>query len=171
MWLTLDMAKRKKRTSDFNIKFTNDASQNIAGWFFAVPVAFRDALDIKYTVRKSSGRSIWDWTRGTPPQIAFDVGDVFYDQPDARRADWGRASRQLNLAISVRAATSDRLSNGKIVAGVVEFDLLRFGDGRIQKTDTIKTTQREFMRFLKSGKILGIVDLTLKNENSTPDRS
>lgn len=171
MWLTLDMAKRENRTPDFNIKFTHDASQNVTGWFFAVPVAFRDALDIKYTVRKSSGRSVWDWTRGKPPQIAFDLGDVFYDQPDARRGNWDRASRQLTFAISVRAAASDRLSNGKIVPGAVEFDLFRFEDGRIQKTDTIKTTQREFMNFLKSGKIPGIVDLTLKNENSTPDKS
>lgn len=159
------MAKRQKRTP-----ITGDEFGKSAGWFFAVPEAFREALDIKYTERKIHGRSIWDWTQGIPPQLSFDVGDVFYDRPDIRKSDWDRVRWKIGFAISVCAATSDRLSSGKIKPGSVEFDLSYFGHGRIEKTERFGTTQKEFMNFLRTGIIPGSIDLALNNENEQFNR-
>lgn len=159
------MTKRQQRTP-----ITSGTFGKSAGWFFSVPEAFREALDIKYTERKIHGRSVWDWTQGAPPQLSFDVGDVFYDRPNVRNSDWGRVHRKIGFAVSIRAATPDRLSNGKIKSGSVEFDLFRFKHGKIEETERFNTTQQEFMNFLRTGKIPGSINLTLSYEKESFNR-
>lgn len=151
------MAIRSKRQTDLGLSFTRDAAQNIAGWFFAVPLVFRDALDIKFTERKvkdkKSGLSqtVQIWTKGSPPRLSFDTGDIFYDAQGTRQGAWKDVQQQLRHAVTVLSATADRLGDHGVIPGEVEFELLNFDNGHVIDSQTQKTTQEGFADFLKTG--------------------
>lgn len=44
-------------------------------WYFKVPYAFREALDLKYEERKKNKKSYMVWTQG--PILSFKDGDSF----------------------------------------------------------------------------------------------
>lgn len=48
------------------------------GWYFRVPYAFREALDIKFEERKKDKKGYMVWTQG--PILSFKDGDTFTAQ-------------------------------------------------------------------------------------------
>lgn len=71
------------------------------GWRFAVPDAFRDALDIKWTERVVNKTRIEHWTQGR--LYTFNEGDVIYDTVKAYK-DWKLALEDIGFCVQVKRA-------------------------------------------------------------------
>lgn len=69
------------------------------GWRFAVPVAFRDALDIKFTEYRHLGHAIEAWTQGR--LFCFPEGSLLYDTQLAYELKWGEALQHITLVVQV----------------------------------------------------------------------
>jgi hypothetical protein len=74
-----------------------------AGWKFAVPEAFRESLDIRYTPRQVDKHIEYMWTQGT--QFNFTTGDLLYDTPLAYNVEWNHALRHITLFVQIAEAT------------------------------------------------------------------
>jgi hypothetical protein len=98
------------------------------GWAFDVTTAFRKQLDIEWQqyvdkertkeLRRKNPGLRWAgdkpptvprmaWSRGTPPLLSFEVGDVVYDPPGTRSMVWGDALKVLRRAVQVKDAQPD----------------------------------------------------------------
>jgi len=75
-----------------------------SGWFFPLPQAFRDALDVKQTERTLKGKTETFWTQGK--LYNFSAGDVVYDTPLAYTKDeeWRLTIKKIRLGIQVKEA-------------------------------------------------------------------
>ncbi|MDX9732230.1 MAG: hypothetical protein RBT63_10700, partial [Bdellovibrionales bacterium] len=102
------------------------------GWFFAVPKAFREALDIKLDQRSFEKKRYKVITQGDA--FFFKEGDMIYDTPLARSLPWGEALRHIKFAIQVQESepafryssqAQDGSSKVSYNQGVVRFELLR----------------------------------------------
>lgn len=56
----------------------NTGTLNNDTWYFNVPYAFRDALDLKFEERRKNKKSYMVWTQG--PILHFKSGDLFIAQ-------------------------------------------------------------------------------------------
>lgn len=74
-----------------------------AGWKFAVPESFRDALDIRYTPIQTQKQTENIWTQGT--LFNFTQGSLLYDMPLAYELEWGQALRHITLFVQVAEAS------------------------------------------------------------------
>jgi hypothetical protein len=86
-----------------------------AGWFFAVPEAFKDALDIRFGPRVLSKQQdekqekLHLWTQGN--KFSFSPGDILYDSKSAYFEEngaplpWSAALNVINLCLEVESAT------------------------------------------------------------------
>ncbi len=132
---------------------------------FGVPEVFRDQLDIlqlqyvdkerskelrKQQPKDEDGRppTVYRmvWSRGVPPFLNFDVGDVFYD-PDIRNIVWADALKVLRRAAQVTEAKSDDPPG----TGWVKFNLCHYEDGKAVRTESHSLSQAEFEAFLRTG--------------------
>jgi hypothetical protein len=69
------------------------------GWRFAVPEAFKDALDIKPTPRQIGNRTVNIPTQGK--LFNFIQGSILYDTRLAYDLEWGEALKHIKLSLQV----------------------------------------------------------------------
>lgn len=169
----------EKRTIVTNPIFVNGYA---IGWKFAVPEAFKDALDIKLTNRKEKVKSLSMLTQGK--NYSFSANDTIYDTPKAYRI-WREALKELNYCIEIQEAipcqnietkkfkTEQSISffeDGKksdtkkafvfirtrTSNGYVKFKLLK-PDQKKEKLvqhGVFETDQEKFVYFLQTGKLI-----------------
>ncbi len=73
------------------------------GWKMAVPEAFKESLDIKFTPRQLAGKTEMLWTQGRI--YDFHEGDIIYDTKLAYQ-EWGKALKHLTLSVQVQFSSS-----------------------------------------------------------------
>lgn len=163
---------RKNRNLDLIAEFPEGYAK---GWFFAVSKAFRDQLDIRYTDRIKTTRKINDkgeeeeiktlfkeWTQGR--YFCFAEGHILYDTTEAGRV-WSEAMEHIRYVCKVINGTPNRValdeetgvSEKVFLEGQVFFQLLTPDDRRekLVVKNSFRVTQREFVIFLKSGRLKG----------------
>jgi hypothetical protein len=95
-----------------------------AGWFCAVPEAFREALDIKLAQRMIPnpalpGKTVAEtmYTQGN--LFSFNKGDVFYDTPEAYADEkWSEIIKTIRFCIQIKKTTPSTLVETKTWATV-----------------------------------------------------
>lgn len=151
-----------------------------AGWYFVIPEAFRDALDIRPTPRVHGKRQFQVITQGR--NYAFKEGDVLYDTRKAYDVAWGEALKHIGCSVQIDSATAATtvvsktyrtegpvryLEGGKeksaegvityrrtrISYGSVKFTLYRPNVARtaLERDRTFETDQERFVLFLQTG--------------------
>ncbi|GEM_PF-4059933 len=140
-----NMAKRS-RTERIDVAFTGP-NRTAAGWAWAVPQCFADALDIKFTDFLSEKKLISAWTRGLPPEIQFSAGDMIHDNAAAISAPWGSIERLRSL--HVRSATPDRFEGDSWCFGMVQAELLEWRHAEIMARHAVVLPQANFAEFLR----------------------
>lgn len=161
--------RRKKipRTEQFGIVFDED-DYYARDWVFDVTAAFRPALDIVYSTlvdreRSKRARAVdrkarpvhrFAWTRGLPPTLSFERGQIFYDphgprdpRPD-RIMPWGDALKILNRVVQVREAAPDAVGKG---GGWVEFEIWHVQRAELGEGKRHRCSQAAFAEFLRTG--------------------
>jgi hypothetical protein len=157
-----------KRTENFGINFKDGLAEN---WVFGVPAAFRKQLDIVWQqyVDKGKTKELWKkdpglrwendqlptvyrmaWSRGVPPLLCFEVGDVVYDPPDARNMAWVDALKILRRAVQVIDAKPNTEPG---IGGWVKFDLRYYNAGKVVFTEELTLSNAEFESFLRTGQL------------------
>ncbi|EIQ01599.1 hypothetical protein OpiT1DRAFT_00171 [Opitutaceae bacterium TAV1] len=121
-----------------------------------MPEAFASALDIRLTKRVKNK----DRPKGTPAVYeeiltqgdiySFQNEDVIYDSPKATEpgVTWGEALWHFTKRMRVTLATSG-------ADGIVHFEIWcpDIAEGTVRKQSEYVTTQAEFVRYLKTGKL------------------
>ena len=115
-----------------------DGSLNNKSWFFRVPYAFRDALDIKYEQRIKEKMPYMLWTQG--PLLSFSSGDTF------KSAD-GLSALQIDEGTPMAWDTE----NGVMSLGSVLFKCFSIEDFRYSLKETKNLNQMDFLDLLING--------------------
>jgi hypothetical protein len=95
-----------ERTRVLNPIFVDGYADN---WYFAVPEAFRDALDIKWTTISEDLVQTEFWTQGS--NYSFKAGDTLYDTRFAYEKSpgvpmpWGEALKVMKYCVKVISAS------------------------------------------------------------------
>ncbi|MBO6103045.1 MAG: hypothetical protein J6P03_07305 [Opitutales bacterium] len=147
------IAQRKKLPNGLADIFTDSYARD---WFFKVPEAFADSLDVSLTINGGSCGTCY----------SFEAGDVFYDDVRAYLLDWAAAQKAARFCVRVLEAAPSSIvveeeASGdsakpskvkKIMDGDLVFEIrdLRDAQGAAVK---VSTNQFEFARFLRGGKI------------------
>ncbi len=139
-------------------------------WSFKLPEAFKEALDIKTTVRQINKVQHSVVTQGT--SYSFKKGDVIYDSILAYTFEWGEALKLTKFMIQIDDAAPDsfqivndsivqsekegafRLIVNRPIDGFVKFSLYRSTGSSVKIVKKIETNQKELVRFLQSGKMI-----------------
>ena len=135
---------RSKRQTSLDIAFPDGWAE---GWAFGVPVACREALDIKLTARvvKSAAAERHKeqiWTRGQPPEYSFDLGDTFHAPAKAATLPWHQAVKHLNLSLQIVG----RVDTDLIVAAIA------YQAQHAQPPQHYRLSQAAFAHWLQHGK-------------------
>lgn len=107
-------------------------------WYFNVPYAFRDALDIKYEERKKDKKGYMVWTQG--PILKFKMGDNF-------------SAKNSNITLQVQFGDQmgwDRDKN-EMYLGSVVFDLFEIINKKYIYKQRYQCNQMEFLELLING--------------------
>lgn len=137
----------KERTSRKNtliVPVTCDSmsgSLNNEHWYFNVPYAFREALDIRYLRRVKNKIPFMAWTQG--PLISFTEGDVL-------TANNNQTSLQVKFAQSM--GWDPALS--EMYQGSVVFDEFTIAEGVFIHKQRYSCNQMEFLETLITGDII-----------------
>lgn len=127
----------------------------VRGARFHVPPVFAEALDllpILVNGRRPGASGAEAWSQGTPPEFKFDVGDVFYDWPQARRVGWADALVQITRMVQVVAATPDQVRDfNRVIPGQVSAAYRCVTGGRLERPRILELTQAEFVHLLWRG--------------------
>ena len=113
-------------------------SLNNDSWAFKVAYAFRDALDIKYEVRKKNKKSYMVWTQG--PNLSFKEGDLIHSK-DGSRSVQIRFANQLGWDV-----TKEEMYPGSVVYS--EFSV---SGNSTSKPSELTCTQMQFLQLLIHG--------------------
>jgi hypothetical protein len=84
-----------------------------ADWRFALPVSFREVLDIKLTERQHLGKTVLTWTQGR--LFSIFQGSMMYDTRLAYELEWGEALKHIGLALQVKKASPCEYRPSEIV--------------------------------------------------------
>ncbi|KZN59338.1 hypothetical protein N473_04025 [Pseudoalteromonas luteoviolacea CPMOR-1] len=109
-------------------------------WYFKVPYAFREALDIKFEERKKDKKSYMVWTQG--PILSFKDGDTF-------------TAKNQKSALQVRFSNPmgwDPEKN-QMYQGSIVFDKFDVSGHKHTKLSQHSCTQMDFLKILISGVI------------------
>lgn len=109
-------------------------------WYFRVPYAFREALDIKFEERKKDKKCYMVWTQG--PILSFKDGDTF-------------TAKNQKSALQVRFSNPmgwDPEKN-QMYQGRVVFDKFDVSGHKHTKLSQYSCTQMDFLKILISGVI------------------
>lgn len=122
------------------------------GWKMAVPVVFRDALDIKLTERMIKKEKKLVWTQGI--FYNFMEGDIVHNDP-ALYESWPSRLEKSHFSLQILKAKPATLNpvTGAYLEGGVRMQFLKPNascDALIPKAQ-IDTTQVGFVSLLKSG--------------------
>lgn len=142
-----NMAKNRK-AENFDIVFSGP-NKIAKGWAFSVSEAFTDHLDLSMS---EIGFKL-SWVQKDPPCYRFDVGAMFFDPPDARFMVWQDALKIISRLVQIQTASPDQLTDGGVIDGSVTFRLWRGADALGSVGELVTLTQREFVEFLRSGKL------------------
>lgn len=137
----------------------------IQDWYFKLPEAFKDALDIQFTERTIDKKKKKFWTQGKC--YAFNNGDVVYNRIINRNETWRTTllfSELIALQIiSASPATLEKITEevkGKEKVkhyeyheGEVEFKVLKPNSDKtaLQIVKILKCSQVQFVEILKNG--------------------
>ena len=152
-------AKTPSRSEQLIADFSNGFAKN---WFMAVGDQFKSELDIKKTNRKKNGKKIGVWTQGT--SYNFKEGQVFYDTPKGYSI-WSDALGKITFTCKIlESETKINATKHKVAhEGFVKFALYRINNEKTNIVEIYKhrMTQNDFVIFLKTGEIEGImIDLS-----------
>lgn len=170
-WPSYKYAKSRKLIANFKNGFAE-------GWYFAVPEAYRDALDItqeeravtlKHTEVGKDGSKTYriekhkemTWVQGR--NFSFKKGDVIYDTPKAYE-EWSEALKHIKYSIQVTEAKPNTVDHDGPVAGMVRFDIYTPNRAKsgIDKVASREITQDEFVSLLKHGRLPTPINELLK---------
>jgi len=150
--------KSGKRSETPSVTF--DAGYAV-GWAMAVPHCFHSALDIELTprVKKASSpgkekREVMVWTEGKPALYDFSPGDIIYNNRAAYEQEWGKALKNVSVALQVVQAKPDRSDGrgGKISGSILVLEFRRKTDkSGLEQVREHLVTPDEFVSALKSG--------------------
>jgi len=139
-------AKKTKRKTDLiipKVSYDNEhstGSLNNENWFFKVPYAFREALDIKYEERKKDKKGYMVWTQG--PILSFKDGDNF-------TAKDNKTSLQVQFSNPMGwDSAKDEMYQGSVV-----FDEFIVNDQKHIKINQHSCNQMQFLKVLIGGVI------------------
>lgn len=130
------------------------------GWFMAVGECFRGALDLEKSLRVLTDpltlekREVQMVTEGNPPLYSFSPGDLIHNTKKMDGGRWGDALPNVRASLQVARAVPDKLgADGSVIQGNVVARLFRrANDGsRIEFSETLRISQREFVRVLRTG--------------------
>lgn len=116
----------------------NQGTLNNENWYFSVPYAFRDALDIKYEQRVKDKKAYMVWTQG--PILKFKMGDNF-------------PAKNNNVTLQVQFGDQmgwDRDKN-EMYLGSVVFDLFELVNKKHIHKQRYQCNQMEFLELLING--------------------
>jgi len=88
--------KKKIRSTELITEFNDGFS---TGWAMCLPEAFKEALDIKFTVRIKKGVKEWVWTQGS--QFYFKEGDTIYNTKEAYKGLWRESLNRIAVCFQV----------------------------------------------------------------------
>lgn len=109
-------------------------------WFFKVPYAFREALDIKFEERKKDKKGYMVWTQG--PILSFKDGDTFTAQNE-------KSALQVKFS-NPMGWDSDK---DKMYQGSIVFDKFDVSGHEHTKISQHSCNQMDFLKILISGVI------------------
>lgn len=138
--------KRQIRTLDLDSEFVDGYAK---GWYMAVPEAFKDELDIKYTERVEKKKKVLRWTQGVPPLYTFKEGHIFY-YDRAGYYGWPWPHIQVDRAMPDRFDESGGRGPGYVFVKFFEVNEEKTG---VKQTDTAQMTQGNLVHFLRTGEI------------------
>jgi len=139
-------AKKVKRKTDLIIpKISYDNEYNIGSlnnenWYFKVPYAFREALDIKYEERKKDKKGYMIWTQG--PILSFKDGDSFTAKDN-----------QTSLQVKFSNPMGWDSAKGEMYQGSIVFDEFSMNDQKYIKKNQHSCNQMQFLKILINGVI------------------
>ena len=137
MWST--KTKRSTKLIIPQVTYKNSiGSLNNDNWFFHVPYAFREALDIKFEERKKDKKSYMVWTQG--PIISFKEGDILH-------------SKDKNQTIQIRFANQMGWDTSKeeMYQGSVVYSEYTTSNNTLIKQAEHSCTQMQFLQLLING--------------------
>jgi hypothetical protein len=116
----------------------NKGSLNNESWYFKVPYAFRDHLDIKYEQRIKDKMAHMVWTQG--PILNFRLGDVFH-------------SADGNYSLQVESASPMEWDSDleEMIPGYVMFKKYTVEGSKHFLKETVNLNQMEFLDLLING--------------------
>lgn len=107
-------------------------------WYYSVPFAFRDALDIRLSQRIKAGKPTQTWSQG--PYISFSEGDVLTSKD-------GSTCLQVIQASPV----SWDATKGSANEGLVTYKKFAVADSRYEEIAVTTCSQIEFLTLLMLG--------------------
>lgn len=137
MWST--KTKRSTKLIIPQVTYKNSVgSLNNDNWFFRVPYAFREALDIKFEERKKDKKSYMVWTQG--PIISFKEGDILH-------------SKDKSQTIQIRFANQMGWDTSKeeMYQGSVVYSEYTTSNNTLIKQAEHSCTQMQFLQLLING--------------------
>jgi len=138
-------------------------------WAFKLPIAYREALDIRLTPRMVDGKEQQVLTQGNA--FSFKAGDVIYDASLAYALDWSKALKMIRVSlqvvtaspagftgdgsppISIRGDTDQDVVLNRYFEGNVEFAVFTVSGNGLSEFRRIQASQTEFVRFLQQGEM------------------
>lgn len=115
-------------------------SLNNDDWFFKVPYAFREALDLKFEERKKNKKGYMVWTQG--PILSFKNGDFF-------TAKNGSTALQVQFADPMGWDST----KNEMYLGSVVFKEFSVSGNKFTELNQHSSSQMEFLKILISGVI------------------
>jgi len=109
-------------------------------WYFRVPYAFREALDIKFEERKKDKKGYMVWTQG--PILSFKDGDTFNAQ-----------NEQSALQVKFSNPMGWEPDKNQMYQGSIVFDKFYVSGHKYTKVSQHSCSQMDFLRILISGVI------------------
>ena len=139
--------KKTKRLTDLLIEF-EDAKFS-KGWYFCVPRAFRDSLDIKLTDRVIKKQKVKMWTQGTT--FCFNVGEILYDTALGYEG-WSEALKHLKIMVQIKSASA-AVPGKERFSGQLKMEIWAPNKNKtgIDKLGEKDMSQDDFIRLLIAG--------------------
>jgi hypothetical protein len=137
-------------------------------WHFIVGECFKKELDIELSKRQKNKKSYKVWTQG--PYFSFSAGNIFFDSIQVHTSEWGKALEFLNTTCQVTKASPSRPGQKNTpIDGFVEFKVFHTNHKTklLELDKTFKTTQTEFVDYLKTGQLPKDVIELFDSKNQT----
>lgn len=136
--------EKTKRPTDLLIDYKKDGEYS-NGWYFCIPRAFRDALDIKLTDRVIKKQPVRIWTQGS--EFCFDVGDVLYDTPSAYEG-WPHCGVMVQIQSAAPVVPGKERFAGKVKIEIWTPNKNKTGIEKLVEKDM---SQDDFVKLLIAG--------------------